>query len=221
MKIVSILRSLVLLLVVSLFVGCSAAQNAVTGYEDMKAAIVQVSKSASNFQLVTDTSYTKIQTKNQILGAAMDNNEATVAAWKGVETAAVDTKAGYSAAQTKTAGVLDIGALQDKGLLPSTAIPAFASSINAYSSSIVDIRLDPTITLSVMDTVDEAMNSIQAAGADWNEAVAKYNTIRSKVGSEVIAKIVNDLGLSSLPSQLTGYVGASAGQPITNPIAPK
>ncbi len=220
MKIVNFARTLLLLVVFAL-VGCGAAQNAVTGYEDMKAAIVQVSKSASNFQLVTDTSYAKIQTKNQILGAAMDNNEATVAAWKGVEEATVGTNAGYTASQTKTAGVLDIGALQDKGLLPSTAIPLLASRFSAYSSAITDIRLDPTIINSVMDTVDEGMNSIQAAGADWNEAVAKYNTIRSKVGSEVIAKIVNDLGLSSLPSQLTGYVGASAGQPITNPIAPK
>lgn len=220
MKKIKQFGALVLLIVlVVLATGCSAAQNAVSSYEEMKDAIVQVSKSASNFQLVTDTGYTKIQTKNQILGDAMQNNKEVVDAWSTVEQAHNDTQTAYENAK-KDSGVLDIGVLNQNGMLPSTGIPAFASRINAYSSSITDIRLDPSITLSVMDTVDEAMNSIQAAGIDWNEAVAKYNSIRSKVGNEVVAKIVNDLGLSTLPSQLVGYEGASAGKPITNPIAP-
>ena len=33
---------------------------------------------------------------------------------------------------------------------------------------------DPQVTLSLGDTVDEAMNTIQLAGTDWNDAVKAY-----------------------------------------------
>ncbi len=213
--------ALVLLIVISvLATGCSAAQNAVSSYEEMKASVINVSKFQSNFQLIVDTGYTKIQTNNQVVTAANASNAEFIAAWADVEQSFTDSKSGYDAAKTNDPAVVDIAVLQDKGLLPSSSIPMFTSKINAYSSAISDIRLDPSITLALMATVDEAMNSIQAAGIDWNEAVADYNTIRSKVGNEVVAKIVNDLGLSDLPAQLTAYQGASAGKPITNPIAP-
>lgn len=198
---------------------CGIAQQGIDRYETMKAAYLQVSNAIANFQLSTDTNYAKMRSNFQVYEAAIENNEAAIAAWSQVEKSVQDSGAAV-ANSTTSAGVLDVSKLVESNALPTNGIPNLALNVNSYTSAIADIRLDSSVIEAMMDTNNEALNSIQASGFDWNAAVLNYNTIRSEVGNEVVARIVNELGLASLPLQLNAYVGANANQPIGNPLAP-
>jgi len=77
---------------------------------------------------------------------------------------------------------------------------------------------DPSVTLSLGDTVDEAMNTIQLAGTDWNDAVRLYNTRRAQIKGEIVAQVSAYLGFE-LPVTFPYYQGGNAGQPVQNPLA--
>ena len=77
---------------------------------------------------------------------------------------------------------------------------------------------DSQVTLALGDTVDEAMNTIQLAGTDWNDVVRAYNTRWSQITGEVVARVSAYFGFD-LPLTFPYYQGASAGQPVQNPLA--
>jgi hypothetical protein len=68
------------------------------------------------------------------------------------------------------------------------------------------------------DTVDEAMNTIQLGGTDWNDAVKAYNTRRAQIKGEIVARVSAYFGFD-LPVTFPYYQGGNAGQPIQNPLA--
>ena len=67
---------------------------------------------------------------------------------------------------------------------------------------------DSKVILAPGDTVDEAMNTIQLADLDSNEAVNDYNTRRAQTKAA---------HLCVLPVTSPYYQGAKAGQPVHNP----
>ncbi|MBI9052136.1 MAG: hypothetical protein JEZ00_22160, partial [Anaerolineaceae bacterium] len=77
---------------------------------------------------------------------------------------------------------------------------------------------DSEVTLALGDTVDEAMNTVQLAGTDWNDAVKTYNTRRSQITGEVVARVSEYFGFE-LPESFPYYQGGNAGQPVSNPLA--
>jgi hypothetical protein len=72
--------------------------------------------------------------------------------------------------------------------------------------------------LALGDTVDEAMNTIQLGGTDWNDAVKDYNARLGQIKGEIVARISAYFGFD-LPVTFPPYQGGIAGQPIQNPLA--
>ena len=68
------------------------------------------------------------------------------------------------------------------------------------------------------DTVDEAMNTIQLGGTDWNDAAKDYNTRRRQIKGEIVARVSAYFGFD-LPVTFPPYQGSNVGQPIQNPLA--
>jgi len=48
---------------------------------------------------------------------------------------------------------------------------------------------DAAVTLALGDTVDEAMNTIQLGGTDWNDALKAYNTCRAQIKGEIVVRV--------------------------------
>lgn len=65
--------------------------------------------------------------------------------------------------------------------------------------------------------VDEVMNTIQLGGTDWNDAVIAYNTRRTKIKGEIVARVSVYFGFD-LPVTFPYFQGANAGQPIQIPL---
>jgi hypothetical protein len=63
------------------------------------------------------------------------------------------------------------------------------------------------------------MNTIQLAGTDWNDAVKAYNTRRSQIKGEIVARVSEYFGFE-LPVTFPYYAGGNAGAPVQNPLAP-
>ena len=77
---------------------------------------------------------------------------------------------------------------------------------------------DAAVTLVLGDTVDEAMNTIQLGGTDWNDALKAYNTRRAQVKGEIVARVSAYFGFA-LPVTFPYYQGSNAGTPVQNPLA--
>ena len=102
--------------------------------------------------------------------------------------------------------------MQQKGALPSDLGQGFSLYVNAITQAPPPVP-DADVTLAMGDTVDEAMNTIQLAGTDWNDAVKKYNTRRSQIKGEIVAKVSAYFGFD-LPVTFPYYAGGNAGQPV-------
>jgi hypothetical protein len=112
---------------------------------------------------------------------------------------------------------LDLNELQDKGALPDSLGQGFSLFVNAVVQAPPPVP-DPQVTLALGDTIDEGMNTIQLAGTDWNDAVRAYNTRRSQISGEVIARVSEYFGFD-LPVAFPYYQGANVGAPVQNPLA--
>jgi len=218
---------LALLVLVSLLSGCGTVSGLVdTGtkeYNELVALVQGVQSSAANFQLVTDTQYAKIQAKTQITRDYYEAVTQSGEVWSGNFRSQAEAlnqllrnyrdENGQPLDPTK----LNLPALQGKGALPNGLGEGFTLYVNAVTQAPPPVP-DAKVTLALGDTIDEAMNTVQLAGTDWNDAVRAYNTRRAQIKGEIVARVSAYFGFE-LPVTFPYYQGGNAGKPVQNPLA--
>ena len=203
--------------------GCNLLRSATDEYNELVALVQGVQASASNFQLVTDTQYAKIQAKTQITedyyDAVSNSGEVWTGNFRDEQQALNEMLLNYrdENGQPLDPTQLDLNALQNQGALPDNLGEGFALYVNAITQAPPPVP-DAEVTLALGDTIDECMNTIQLAGTDWNDAVRAYNSRRSQISGEVIARVSEYFGFE-LPVAFPYYAGGNAGQPVENPLA--
>ncbi len=210
----------------ALFIGltsCGVVSSGTTEYNDLVALVQGVQSAAANFQLVIDTQYAKIQAKTQITrdyyDAVSNSGEVWTGNFRSQADAMTNLLSNYRDAngQPLDPTKLNLPQLQGNNALPSGLGQGFSLYVNAITQAPPPVP-DASVTLAMGDTVDEAMNTIQLAGTDWNDAVKAYNTRRSQIKGEIVAKVSAYFGFD-LPVTFPYYQGANAGQPVQNPLA--
>lgn len=202
---------------------CGVVKSATTEYNELVALVQGVQAAASNFQLVTDTQYAKIQAKTQITkdyyDAVSNSGEVWTGNFRSEQEALANMLNNYrdENGQPLDPSQLNLDALQGQGALPDSLGQGFSLYVNAITQAPPPVPA-PEVTLALGDTVDEAMNTIQLAGTDWNDAVKAYNTRRAQIAGEVVARVSEYFGFD-LPVTFPYYQGGNAGQPIQNPLA--
>jgi len=213
-------------MVAALLVGltsCGVVNSGTTEYNELVALVQGVQSSASNFQLVTDTQYAKIQAKTQITKDYYDAVSSSGEVWTGnfrsQADALTDLLNNYrdENGQPLDPNKLNLKELNDKGALPSGLGQGFTLYVNAITQAPPPVP-DSAVTLALGDTVDEAMNTIQLGGTDWNDAVKAYNTRRAQIKGEIVARVSAYFGFD-LPVTFPYYQGGNADQPIQNPLS--
>jgi hypothetical protein len=203
--------------------GCRLLNAGTNEYDELVALVQGVQSAASNFQLVTDTQYAKIQAKTQITkdyyDAVNNSGEVWTGNFRSEADALTDLLQNYrdENGQPLDPTQLDLNALQNQGALPNGLGQGFTLYVNAITQAPPPVP-DPQVTLSLGDTVDEAMNTIQLAGTDWNDAVRAYNTRRAQIAGEIVARVSAYFGFE-LPVTFPYYQGANPGAPVQNPLA--
>jgi hypothetical protein len=203
--------------------GCGIVDSGTTEYNELVALVQGVQAAASNFQLVTDTQYAKIQAKTQITKdyytAVNNSGEVWTGNFRSQADAMTSLLNNYRDAngQPLDPTKLNLNDLQAKGALPSGLGQGFSLYVNAITQAPPPVP-DAQITLALGDTIDEAMNTIQLGGTDWNDAVKAYNTRRAQIKGEIVARVSAYFGFE-LPLTFPYYQGGNAGQPIQNPLA--
>jgi hypothetical protein len=202
---------------------CGVVKSGTDEYNELVALVQGVQSSAANFQLVTDTQYAKIQAKTQITKDYYDAVGVSGEVWTGhfrsQAEALTELLKNYRDAngQPLDPTKLNLNDLQAKGALPNGLGQGFTLYVNAITQAPPPVP-DSKVTLALGDTVDEAMNTIQLAGTDWNDAVKAYNTRRAQIKGEIVARVSAYFGFD-LPVTFPYYQGANAGQPVKNPLA--
>ena len=222
----SIKQMIIIFMVIAVFVGltgCGVVNSGTTEYNELVALVQGVQSAAANFQLVTDTQYAKIQAKTQITKDYYDAVSNSGEVWTGNFRSQADAltnllknyrdENGQPLDPTK----LNLKDLQGKGALPNGLGQGFTLYVNAITQAPPPVP-DAKVTLALGDTIDEAMNTIQLGGTDWNDAVKAYNTRRAQIKGEIVARVSAYFGFD-LPVTFPYYQGANAGQPIQNPLA--
>lgn len=203
--------------------GCGLVRSGTDEYNELVALVQGVQSAAANFQLVTDTQYAKIQAKTQVTRdyyeAVAQNGEV----WTGHFREQAETlnellksyrdENGNPLDPTK----LNLNQLNQQGALPNGLGQGFNLYVNAITQAPPPVP-DAQVTLALGDTIDEAMNTVQLAGTDWNDAVKAYNTRRSQIRGEIVARVSQYFGFE-LPVTFPYYQGANAGAPVRNPLA--
>ena len=216
----SILGALVILVQST---SCNLLRSGTNEYNDLVALVQGVQSAASNFQLVTDTQYAKIQAKTQITkdyyDAVSNSGEVWTGNFRSEQEILNELLRKYQDAngQPLDPTQLNLDALQDQGALPDGLGQGFTLFVNAVVQAPPPVPA-PEVTLALGDTIDEGMNTIQLAGTDWNDAVEAYNTRRSQIPGEIVARVSEYFGFE-LPVAFPYYQGASAGAPVQNPLA--
>lgn len=203
--------------------GCAAVDSGTSEYNELVGLVQGVQSAAANFQLITDTQYAKIQAKTQITKDYYDavNNSGEV--WTGNFRSEADAMTSLlknyrdANGQPLDPTKLNLNDLKNKGALPDGLGQGFALYVNAVVQAPPPVP-DPKVTLALGDTVDEAMNTIQLGGTDWNDAVKAYNTRRAQIKGEIVARVSAYFGFD-LPVTFPYYQGGNAGQPVQNPLA--
>src|SRR5688572_27369255 len=202
---------------------CGVVQSGATEYNQLVALVQNVQAAASNFQLVTDTQYAKIQAKTQITAdyynAVSGSGEVWTGNFRDEQELLNELLRNYrdENGQPLNPTELDLNALQGQGALPDSLGQGFTLYVNAITQAPPPVP-DPQVTLSLGDTIDEGMNTIQLAGTDWNDAVRAYNTRRAQIPGEVVARVSEYFGFE-LPVAFPYYQGANPGAPVQNPLA--
>jgi hypothetical protein len=215
-----------ILTTVAVFVGltgCGIVDTGTTEYNELVALVQGVQSAAANFQLVTDTQYAKIQAKTQITKDYYDAVSNSGEVWTGNFRSQADAltemlknyrdENGQPLDPTK----LNLKELQGKNALPDGLGQGFTLYVNAITQAPPPVP-DSAVTLALGDTIDEAMNTIQLGGTDWNDAVKAYNTRRAQIKGEIVARVSAYFGFD-LPVTFPYYQGGNAGQPIQNPLS--
>lgn len=221
-----VFRAIPILVTCALFAsltGCGVVQTGADEYNELVSLVQGVQSAAANFQLVTDTQYAKIQAKTQITkdyyDAVAQSGEVWTGHFRSEADAVTNLLKNYRDAngQPLDPSKLNLNDLQNKGALPDGLGQGFTLYVNAVVQAPPPVP-DAKVTLSLGDTVDEAMNTIQLAGTDWNDAVKAYNTRRAQIKGEIVARVSAYFGFE-LPVTFPYYQGGNAGQPIQNPLA--
>ncbi len=213
----------VLFAIVLQLTSCGLFKSATNEYNDLVALVQNVQSAASNFQLVTDTQYAKIQAKTQITkdyyDAVSNSGEVWTGNFRSEQEALNELLKNYRDAngQPLDPSQLNLNELKDKGALPNGLGQGFTLFVNAVTQAPPPVP-DAQVTLALGDTIDEGMNTIQLAGTDWNDAVKAYNTRRSQISGEVVARVSEYFGFD-LPVTFPYYQGANPGAPVQNPLA--
>lgn len=210
---------------VAVFVGltsCGVVKSGTTEYNELVALVQGVQAAASNFQLVTDTQYAKIQAKTQITKDYYDAVSTSGEVWTGNFRSQADALTELlknyrdENGQPLDPTELNLDDLQGKDALPSGIGQGFSLYVNAITQAPPPVP-DAQVTLALGDTIDEAMNTIQLGGTDWNDAVKAYNTRRAQIKGEIVARVSAYFGFD-LPLTFPYYQGGNTGQPIQNPL---
>ena len=202
--------------------GCNVINGSTTEYNDLVGLVQGVQSAAANFQLVTDTQYAKIQAKTQITKDYYTAVSNSGEVWTGHFRPQADEMNtlldNYRDANGKPLDPtkLNLQQLQDNGALPDKLGQGFSLYVNAVTQAPPPVP-DAKVTLALGDTIDEAMNTIQLAGTDWNDAVKAYNTRRAQIRGEIVASVSNYFGFD-LPVTFPYYQGGNAGKPVQNPL---
>ena len=205
------------------FTGCNLIQSGADEYNDLIALVQGVQSSASNFQLVTDTQYAKIQARTQITkdyyDAVSNSGEVWTGNFRSEQELLNELLRNYrdENGQPLDPTELNLADLQNKGALPNGLGEGFTLFVNAVVQAPPPVPA-PEVTLALGDTIDEGMNTIQLAGTDWNDAVQAYNTRRAQIPGEIVARVSEYFGFE-LPVAFPYYQGANPGAPVQNPIA--
>jgi hypothetical protein len=203
--------------------GCGVVSAGANDYNDLVALVQGVQSSASNFQLVVDTQYAKIQAKTQITkdyyNAVNSSGEVWTGNFRSEADAMTNLLNNYRDAngQPLDPTKLNLNELQSKGALPNGLGQGFTLYVNAITQAPPPVP-DAQVTLALGDTIDESMNTIQLAGTDWNDAVQAYNTRRAQISGEIVSQVSAYFGFP-LPVTYPYYQGGNAGQPVQNPLA--
>jgi len=222
----SIKHMISIFMMVAVFIGlssCGVVKSGTTEYNELVALVQGVQSAAANFQLVVDTQYAKIQAKTQITkdyyDAVSNSGEVWTGNFRSQADALTNMLNNYRDAngQPLDPTKLNLSELQGNGALPSDLGQGFSLYVNAITQAPPPVP-DAQVTLALGDTVDEAMNTIQLAGTDWNDAVKAYNTRRAQIKGEIVARVSAYFGFD-LPLTFPYYQGANAGQPVQNPLA--
>ena len=219
-RVVSIFATLVMAVQLS---GCKLVSSATNEYNELVALVQGVQAGASNFQLVTDTQYAKIQAKTQITkdyyNAVNQSGEVWTGNFRSESEALTNLLNNYrdENGQPLDPSKLNLEDLQNKGALPDNLGQGFTLYVNAITQAPPPVP-DAQVTLALGDTIDEGMNTIQLAGTDWNDAVKAYNTRRAQIPGEIVARVSEYFGFD-LPVSFPYYQGSSGGAPIQNPLA--
>ena len=217
-----IVPAFIMLVVLIGLTGCGVVQSGTTEYNELVALVQGVQAAASNFQLITDTQYAKIQAKTQITKDYYDAVNSSGEVWTGNFRSQADAMTALlnnyrdANGQPLDPSKLNLKDLQGKNALPSGLGQGFSLYVNAVTQAPPPVP-DSKVTLALGDTVDEAMNTIQLGGTDWNDAVKAYNTRRAQIKGEVVARVSAYFGFD-LPLTFPYYQGGNAGQPIQNPL---
>ena len=211
------------LVIVVQLTSCNLIRSGANEYNDLVALVQGVQAAASNFQLVTDTQYAKIQAKTQITkdyyDAVSNSGEVWTGNFRSEQELLNELLRSYrdENGQPLDPTQLNLDDLQNKGALPDGLGQGFTLYVNAVVQAPPPVPA-PEVTLALGDTVDEGMNTIQLAGTDWNDAVQAYNTRRAQIPGEVVARVAEYFGFD-LPVTFPYYQGANAGAPVQNPLA--
>ena len=215
-----------ILLVIAMFVSltsCGIVNTGASEYNELVALVQGVQSAASNFQLVVDTQYAKIQAKTQITkdyyDAVSNSGEVWTGNFRSQADALTNLLNNYRDANGEPLDPtkLNLAQLQGKGALPNGLSQGFTLYVNAITQAPPPVP-DAQVTLALGDTVDEGMNTIQLAGTDWNDAVKAYNTRRAQISGAVVARVSAYFGFD-LPVTFPYYQGGNAGQSVQNPLA--
>ena len=218
-----IVSNVIAVVLVFSLTSCNLLQSATNEYNELVALVQNVQAAASNFQLVTDTQYAKIQAKTQITEdyyeAVTDAGEVWTGNFQDEQAALQELLQNYvdENGQPLDPSEINLDELQNQGALPDSLGEGFTLYVNAVVQAPPPVPA-PEVTLALGDTIDEGMNTIQLAGTDWNDAVRAYNTRRSQISGEVIARVSEYFGFE-LPVEFPYYQGGNTG-PIENPLAP-
>ncbi len=203
--------------------GCGLIRSGTDEYNELVALVQGVQSAASNFQLVTDTQYAKIQAQTQVTkdyyDAVNNSGEVWTGNFRSQADALTDILKNYrdENGQPVDPSKLNLTELQGKGALPDGLGQGFTIYVNAVTQAPPPVP-NAEVTLALGDTIDEAMNTIQLAGTDWNDAVKTYNTRRAQIKGTIVAQVSQYFGFE-LPVTFPYYQGGNAGQPVRNPLA--